>query len=137
MVTRWVAIGCLAAAACTATGVHSATQSTRSSAQPTVTSAEICRAALPHQPVVAWADTTVGGLRAYQYGGPVARLPLHTRFPGVPADRRAAWCWVRQGPQTESIWGATPGGPTARAITVTGPGPSHARGLKREPPQVP
>lgn len=136
MVTRLVALACIVAA-CTAPTAHTATENKRSSPPPTVSSAEICRAALPHRPVVAWADTTVGGLRAYQYGGPVARLPLQTRFPRVPAGQRAAWCWVRQGPQTDSIWGATLGSPARRAITITGPGKNRARGLMRGPPRVP
>lgn len=127
------------ASACVAPAGHSTGSTVKGSSAPArVSTAEtLCRAALPDQPVVAWADSTVGELRAYHYGGPVARNPLKTEFPGLPASQRAAWCWVPRGTLTMSIWGVTSGS-AALAISVTGPrGENLSRGHMQGPPRIP
>jgi hypothetical protein len=87
--------------------------------------------------VLGWDRADVAELRTYQYGGPVAHLPLQSAFPDVPAAARAAWCLVRQGAGSASLWGAVPGWQPQRAITITGPGEDRYRGDMHGPPRVP
>lgn len=96
----------------------------------------LCRRTLPDRRVTAWGTTTVGAMRAYRYGGPVATRPLADAFPGAPSGRRGAWCWVRNMPNTGSLWGAA-GSTARRAVTVTGPQPDAVQGVLHRPVQVP
>jgi hypothetical protein len=75
----------------------------------------------PKSALLGWTIATVGELRAYQYGGPVAHLPLRSAFIGVPSGERGAWCLLQQGSESSSLWGAVRGSAPGRAITVTGP----------------
>src|SRR6266487_2072323 len=80
--------------------------------------AALCRDTFTHSTVLGWDGADVAQLRAYQYGGPVAHVPLRSAFPGVPASAAGAWCLVRQGPDSASLWGAVSGSQPRRAITV-------------------
>jgi hypothetical protein len=109
-----------------------------SSSRSPVTSAEtLCRDTFESSTVLGWTAADVGELRAYQYGGPAAHFPLRSAFAGIPATQKGAWCWVRQGPGSGSLWGAVPGATPQRAITVTGPGEDRFRGEMHEAPVVP
>jgi hypothetical protein len=91
----------------------------------------------PTAVLLAWDPSTVGQLRAYQYGGPIAHHPLTHTFPGQPAHQPAAWCLLRAGPHTSTLWGAVATGQHGRAITVSGPGAGAYHGLMAQPPRVP
>lgn len=97
----------------------------------------LCRAALPDRVLLGWTAATVGELRAYGYSGPVAHVPLRAAFPGVATRAPAAWCWLRAGQKSGSLWGAVPGHGAVRAITVTGPGAARFVGEMHGPPRVP
>jgi len=97
----------------------------------------ICRDTFPESMLLGWTSATVGQLRAYQYGGQVAHVPLRTLFVGVPSEERGAWCWLRQGPGSGSLWGAVLGSAPQRAIIVTGPGEDRFRGEMQNAPVVP
>ena len=99
--------------------------------------AALCRDTFAYSTVLGWDGTDVARLRAYQYGGPVAHVPIRSAFPGVPASAAGAWCLVRQGPDAASLWGAVSGSQPRRAITVTGPGEDRHRGKMQGPPVVP
>ena len=99
--------------------------------------ATICRAAFPHGGVLGWDSADVAGLRAYQYGGPVPHLPLKSAFPGAPTSTVGAWCLVRLGRESVSLYGVVPGRQPQRAITITGPGEGRERGQLHGPPHVP
>ncbi len=99
--------------------------------------ATICRAAFPHDGVLGWDAAEVAGLRAYQYGGPVPHRPLESAFPGTPASTVGAWCLVRHGRRSASLYGVVPGRQPQRAITITGPSEDRERGQLHGPPQVP
>lgn len=135
---RLIATALLAAACSAPVGHPAAPTSSGLTTGPKASSAEaLCRAALPHLAVVAWADASVGELREYHYSGPVARYPLKASFPGVQAGQRAAWCWVRLAPDSISVWGTTPGSSAGRALMITGPGEDNVRGRMPGPPVVP
>jgi hypothetical protein len=85
------------------------------------TAQAICRTALPGRTVVSASGTSVGQLRAYQYGGPVAHRPLAGSFPEAPGSGKAEWCWTRDTLETLSAWGVRSGEPPIRAMTITGP----------------
>jgi hypothetical protein len=87
--------------------------------------------------VLGWEPTTVAHVRSYQYGGPIAHRPLQHAFPGTAGSRHAAWCLVRTGPDTASLWGALASGRRQHALTISGPGAANYRGLMTAPPQVP
>lgn len=107
------------------------------SQSPLKSASTICRDTFTHHVVLGWDDAKVAELRAYQYGGPIAQRPLESAFPHVPANTPGAWCVVLQGPDSSSLWGAVPGSPPRRAITITGPGEDRYRGQMHGPPQVP
>jgi hypothetical protein len=96
----------------------------------------VCVEAFPHRPLSGWMPATVGALRSYQYGGPVARLPLRTAFPGLRRTHPAAWCVLQDGPDVISLWGVVPGNQPRRAIRIVGPGDRRLGRMDR-PPQVP
>ena len=109
-----------------------------SSARPPVVSAEtLCRDTFANGTVLGWTAADVGELRAYHYSGPAAHFPLRSAFAGIPATQQGAWCWVRQGPGSGSLWGAVPGASPQRAITVTGPGEDRFRGEMNRAPVMP
>jgi hypothetical protein len=91
----------------------------------------------PKSTLLGWTGATVGELRGYQYGGPVAHFPLRSAFAGVPSGERGAWCLLQQGSDTSSLWGAVRGSPPSRAITVTGPGEGRFLGDMHRAPVVP
>jgi hypothetical protein len=94
---------------------------------------KICRNTFPNRTVLGWMSANVAELRAYQLGGPVARFPLRSAFAGVAATYPGAWCVVREGAQSGSMWGAVPGLRPERAITITGPGAGSFLGELHRP----
>ena len=98
---------------------------------------KLCTDMFAGRSVLGWTSTDVAGLRAYQFGGPIPHVPLRSAFPGIPATQVGAWCVVREGPQSNSLWGAVAGARPVRAITVTGPGEGTFRGEMLRPPQPP
>ncbi len=125
--------GCASSAT---TAAHTATDRSSAGAAP-VSAEQICGAAFAGGTLLGWTKTYVGDLRAYQYGGPVARVPLRSSFAGQPPTTRGAWCLVRRGPASASLWGVVPGLRPVRAMTVTGPGEDRFRGELRRAPVVP
>lgn len=97
----------------------------------------MCADAFPNRVILGWMPATVGMLRAYQYGGPAAHLPLSGAFRGLSANARGAWCVVLAGRESSSLWALAPGRPPQRAITISGPGEGRLRGQLDVPPQVP
>src|SRR3954451_19614372 len=84
--------------------------------------AAICRAAFPHGGVLGWDAADVAGVRAYQYGGPAPHRPLEWASPAAPASPVGAWCLIRHGRRSASLYAVVPGRQPQRAITITGPG---------------
>jgi hypothetical protein len=70
---------------------------------------KICRDTFPNRTVLGWMSANVGELRAHQLGGPAAHYPLRSAFAGVAATNPGAWCVLREGAQSASLWGAVPG----------------------------
>lgn len=66
----------------------------------------VCRQELRGRDVVSGTWTTVGALRDWGHGGPVATQPLAHVFPTASAADQAAWCWTKDAPQTYTMWGA-------------------------------
>ena len=109
----------------------------RVASAPAAIAHEVCGEVFPAAVLLGWGPTTVGQLRAYQYGGPIARHPLTRAFPGQAADQPAAWCLLRAGSHSSTLWGTIASGQHGRAITVSGPGADTYRGLMTQPPRVP
>ena len=104
---------------------------------PAAIAAEVCGEVFPAAVLLGWSPSTVGQLRAYQYGGPIARHPLTRAFPGRTAHQPAVWCLLRVGPHSSTLWGAIASGQHGLAISLSGPGAGTYRGLMTQPPQVP
>lgn len=66
----------------------------------------VCREELPGHDVVSGTWTTVGALRSWESGGPIARQPLAHVFPKASAADQAAWCWTKNAPHVYTMWGA-------------------------------
>jgi hypothetical protein len=115
-----------AARAGTPVAVHLAARPARS----------LCVAALPNRPISGWMPATVGALRSYQYGGPVAHRPLRSAFAGLSPAHPGAWCVRRDGSRAISLWGVVGGRCPRLAIKIVGPG-IRPLGLMDRPPQVP
>jgi hypothetical protein len=79
-----------------------------------------CRLALPGQDVVSATESTVDSLRAWGYGGPVAKHPLANAFPSAAPTDDAMWCWTRQAADDYVAWGVW-GTTAVRAIGLVGP----------------
>jgi hypothetical protein len=97
----------------------------------------VCLRTFLRHRVLGWESTTVAQLRSYQFGGPIAHRPLQHAFPGSARTRLAAWCLLRDGPNTASLWGTLASGRRQHAITISGPGAADYRGPMTAPPQVP
>ena len=119
----------------TATGTAD-TVRTATGTTATGTAARWCGAAFGDR-LLGWSAATVGELRAYRYGGPVAHVPLRAAFPEVAASAPAAWCLARGGGHAATLWGLVPGRPVAPAITVVGPDRPRPVGPMDGPPRVP
>jgi hypothetical protein len=91
---------------------------------------------LPGRTIQAWESVTVRDLRAYQYGGPVAHVPLQHAFSGAGPSQTGVWCWVRLDHDTGSLWGVVRGHGVGQAITVSGEG-GQPHGVMSGPPHVP
>ncbi len=121
----------------TSCGASATVGPTAESPSTSVDAEAICRLALPDAHVIAWARATVGRLRAYQYGGPVAHRPLAAAFPHAAAAAAAAWCFTVPTSRTVAMWAALPGAAPLRAIQVSGPIDRQPAGLQPGPLQVP
>jgi hypothetical protein len=97
----------------------------------------LCAQAFPHRVVIGWTPATVGALREYHFSGPVPHVPLKDAFAGVSGTHRAAWCILRDAPDSSSLWGVVSGRHPQRALRVTGPGEGRYRGPIDHPPVVP
>ena len=78
-----------------------------------------CEAMLPGRTIQAWESVTVRDLRAYQYGGPVAHVPLEHAFAGAGAGQDGVWCWVRIDRTPGACGASSKGHGVGRAITMT------------------
>ncbi len=95
-----------------------------------------CESMLPGRTIQAWESVTVSDLRSFQYGGPVAHVPLEHAFTGAGPAAQGVWCWVRVDQRTGSLWGAVKDHGAVQALTVVGPG-GQPHGLMSGPPQPP
>ena len=111
------AAACSCAASAGAVGIGSA----GGSATPTSSGGAlaVCREELPGRDVVSGTWTTVGGLRSWGYGGPVAKRPLADVFPTASAAGQAAWCWTKNAPHVYTMWGARAHDGSQLAIKMT------------------
>jgi hypothetical protein len=82
---------------------------------------DLCKQALPGRDVVSGSATTVGALRDWGYGGPVAHHPLATVFATAAPTATAAWCWTKEAADSYTAWGVLAPGSVAQAINITGP----------------
>ena len=97
----------------------------------------ICEGAFGSYDLLDWAPGTVANFRAYQFGGPVAKVPLAHVFPNVPDNTRGAWCGTKDGAEATHWWAVVVGHDAASAITIRGPGEGVRHGSTAGSPQVP
>ncbi|NYI41000.1 hypothetical protein BKA03_001119 [Demequina lutea] len=98
---------------------------------------QICEGSFGTAVTLDWAPATVDEFRAYQYGGPVAKVPLADAFPGVPGDTRGAWCGTKESSDVSHWWAVVAGHEPVTFMTVQGPSEGIAHGLVVGPPQIP